>query len=152
MPHPKRMRDRPPGECALATANVVEACTLLSRYRLARGIVFLLVGALSAAGASSLHTSGKRHVSRVYHVLYFLCIQDSISSVRCKVDVCRGRSPIGRPIMSFNTFIRVSEQPPKADKSAMAAINRALRSFACNYFIHPENTQNLTKHRSRGRI
>ncbi len=33
-------------------------------------------------------------------------------------------------IMSFNKFIRVSEQPPKADKSALAAINRALQSIA----------------------
>ena len=33
-------------------------------------------------------------------------------------------------IMSFNKFIRVSEQAPRADKSALAAINRALRSIA----------------------
>ena len=49
--------DTRPGERALTTANVVETCTLLSRYRLARGIIFLPVGALSAAGASSLYTS-----------------------------------------------------------------------------------------------
>jgi hypothetical protein len=33
-------------------------------------------------------------------------------------------------IMSFNKLIQVSEQAPRADKSAMAAINRALRSVA----------------------
>jgi len=32
--------------------------------------------------------------------------------------------------MSFNKLIQVSEQPPGADKSALAAINRALRSVA----------------------
>ena len=50
---------------ALATGNVVETCTLLAEYRLARGILFLLVGALTAAGASSLCTPGKGHVSRM---------------------------------------------------------------------------------------
>jgi hypothetical protein len=35
------------------------------RYRLARGIQFLLVEALAAAGASSLLTFGKGRVSRV---------------------------------------------------------------------------------------
>ena len=53
---------------ALATCNVVETCTLLAEYRLARGILFLLVGALTAAGASSLCTSGKGHVSRVCRI------------------------------------------------------------------------------------
>jgi hypothetical protein len=32
--------------------------------------------------------------------------------------------------MSFNKFIQVSEQAPMADTSALAAINRALRSVA----------------------
>jgi len=53
---------------ALATCNVVETCTLLAEYRLARGILFLLVGALTAAGASSLCTPGKGHVSRVCRI------------------------------------------------------------------------------------
>jgi hypothetical protein len=56
---------------ALTTDNVAETCTLLTQYRLARGIVFLLVGALTAAGASSLCTSGKGHISHVRH-LYLL--------------------------------------------------------------------------------
>ena len=38
------------------------------RCRLASGTISLLVGALAAAGASSLSTSGERHVSRVRHV------------------------------------------------------------------------------------
>jgi len=48
----------------LLTYNVVKTCTFLSQYRLARGIHFLLAGALSAADASSLATDGKGHVSR----------------------------------------------------------------------------------------
>lgn len=39
---------------ALMTCNGARACTLLSLCRLARGIIFLLAGALPAAGASSL--------------------------------------------------------------------------------------------------
>ncbi len=38
-----------------------------------------------------------------------------------------GRS---RDIMSFNNLIRASEQPPRADTSALATINRALQSVA----------------------
>ncbi len=52
----------------LAICNVVETCTLLTQYRLARGILFLRVGALTAAGASSLCTPGKGHVSRVPYI------------------------------------------------------------------------------------
>ena len=62
---------RVPGERALVTANVVETCTLLSRYRLARGIVFLPVGALPAASASSLYTSRKRYVSHPHHIQFY---------------------------------------------------------------------------------
>ena len=53
------------------TANAVKTCTFVRnrlhpyRYMLARGIHFLLVGALSASGASSLETFGKGHVSHV---------------------------------------------------------------------------------------
>jgi len=39
---------------ALTTGNEAGTCTLQARYRLARGIHFLAVGALAAAGASSL--------------------------------------------------------------------------------------------------
>ncbi len=39
-----------------------------------------------------------------------------------------------RNIMSFNKLIRISEQSPRADKSALAAINRALRSVAGLFF------------------
>ena len=49
------------------TGNGVEPCTLLARYRLARGIRFLLAGTLSAAGVASLHTSGKEYVSRMHY-------------------------------------------------------------------------------------
>ena len=41
-------------------------------------------------------------------------------------------------IMSFKKFIWVSEQPPRADTSALAAINRALHSVArlfCESFL-----------------
>jgi len=44
-------------ERALLAANGADPCTLLSRYRLARGIFFLLVGVLSAG----------RHNLSVYH-------------------------------------------------------------------------------------
>ena len=54
------------------TVNGVEAYTLLALCRLARGIAFLRVGALSAAGASSLSTPGKEHVSRLRHILLYL--------------------------------------------------------------------------------
>ena len=50
---------------ALVTCNGVKAYTLLALCRLARGIRFLLVGALAAAGASSLGISGKGHVSHM---------------------------------------------------------------------------------------
>jgi hypothetical protein len=59
---------------ALMTGNVARTCTLgrneLRPYwcRLARGTISLLVGALAAAGASSLFTPGERHVSRVSRV------------------------------------------------------------------------------------
>src|SRR5215470_11989548 len=55
---------------ALMTANVVKTCTLLSRCRLARGIFPLLVGALSAVGASSLQTL-ERDISRILAVCVF---------------------------------------------------------------------------------
>src|SRR5881398_721376 len=51
--------------CALTSCNVDETYTLLSLCRLARGIHCLLVGALSAADASSLFTPGQGHVSLV---------------------------------------------------------------------------------------
>src|SRR5690348_1955172 len=57
---------------ALAACNVAGPCTLLTRYRLTRGIIFLRVGALSAAGASSLLTPGKGHVSCSPKVLCIL--------------------------------------------------------------------------------
>ena len=53
------------------TGNEVEACTFGRdklgpyRYRLTRGIHFLLDGALAAAGASSLETFGKGRISCV---------------------------------------------------------------------------------------
>jgi hypothetical protein len=56
---------------ALTTGNVVETCTLLTQYRLARGILLLPVGALAAVGASSLRTSGKGYISHARH-LYLL--------------------------------------------------------------------------------
>jgi hypothetical protein len=49
------------------TFNGVEPYTLLTRYRLARGIRFLLAGTLSAAGVASLYASGKETVSRVHY-------------------------------------------------------------------------------------
>ena len=49
------------------TVNGVKSYTLLALCRLARGIAFLQVGALSAADASSLSTPGKEHVSRLRH-------------------------------------------------------------------------------------
>jgi hypothetical protein len=42
------------------------------RYRLARGIQFLLVEALAASGASSLLTFRKGRVSRVCHLYWLL--------------------------------------------------------------------------------
>jgi hypothetical protein len=71
---------------ALATGNVVETCTLLAEYRLARGTLFLLVGALAAAGASSLCTSGKGHVSRMPGILRDY---NSIVNRICKVLINR---------------------------------------------------------------
>ena len=53
---------------AFMAGNVARTCTLQSRCRLARGTISLLVGALAAAGASSLSTPGERHVSRVSRV------------------------------------------------------------------------------------
>ena len=53
---------------ASVTVNGVKAYTLLALCRLARGIDFLRVGALAAAGASSLYTHGKGHVSRVPYI------------------------------------------------------------------------------------
>jgi len=38
------------------------------------------------------------------------------------------------PIMSLHTFIWVSEQPPRTDKSALGAIYRALR-FVAGVFL-----------------
>ena len=55
-------------ERALTTGNVVETCTLLTQYRLARGILLLPVGALAAAGASSLCTFNKGYVSHVPYI------------------------------------------------------------------------------------
>ncbi|MBV9709875.1 MAG: hypothetical protein JO011_03030 [Ktedonobacteraceae bacterium] len=52
------------------TANGVEPCTLLARYRLARGIRFLLAGTLSVGGVASLVAIGKECVSRMHY--YFL--------------------------------------------------------------------------------
>ena len=52
----------------MLTVNGVRACTLLALCRLARGIHLLQVGALTAAGASSLDTSGSEHVSRVPYI------------------------------------------------------------------------------------
>ncbi len=49
--------------------------------------------------------------------------------------------------MSFNTLIQVSEQPQRADKSAMAAINRALRSVA-GLFLESMVQMHLTVSRS----
>src|SRR5258708_29234259 len=61
-------------DALLWTGNVVRTCTLLTLCRLARGTICLLVGALAAAGSSSLETAGERHVSRVRRVLIF-CVQ-----------------------------------------------------------------------------
>src|SRR5260370_17171026 len=69
---------------ALATCNVVETCTLLAEYRLARGILFLLVGALTAAGASSLCTPGKGHVSRVCRIFAKFIIAYLTGYVKCR--------------------------------------------------------------------
>jgi hypothetical protein len=61
------------GKRAFVTGNGVRTCTFgrdrLSpyKYRLARGIRFLRVRALAAAGASSLKTSGK-DMSRVFAI------------------------------------------------------------------------------------
>src|SRR5690348_1022633 len=52
---------------ALATCNGVEACTLLTQYRLARGIFFLPVGALAAL-VLPLWVPLGRDVSRVCHL------------------------------------------------------------------------------------
>ena|SRR5439155_10420025 len=66
------------GKRALLTGNGVRTCTFgrnklyPCKYRLARGIHFLLVGALAAADASSLETFGKGHVSRVCHLVLII--------------------------------------------------------------------------------
>jgi len=52
------------------TGNGVGPCTLLARYRLARGVRFLLAGTLSVGGIASLIAIGKEHVSRK-HNRYF---------------------------------------------------------------------------------
>ncbi len=64
------------------TVNGVKPHTLLALCKLARGIAFLRIGALSAAGAASLSTPGKEHVSRLRHsIALFLnsTIPDSAS-------------------------------------------------------------------------
>ena len=55
--------------------------------------------------------------------------------------------------MLFNFLIRTSEQPAKADKSAVGAINRPLRSGRINVLIYitgtygwPEECVNLHNH------
>ncbi len=53
------------------TGNGVGPCTLLTRYRLARGIRFLLAGTLAVGGVASLIAIGKEHVSHK-HNHYFL--------------------------------------------------------------------------------
>jgi hypothetical protein len=50
------------------TGNGVGPCTLLTRYRLARGIRFLLVGTLSVGGVASLIAIGKEHVSHKHNL------------------------------------------------------------------------------------
>ena len=56
------------------TINGVKSYTLLALCRLASGIAFLRVGALSAVGASSLSTPGKEHVSRLRHSIALFLI------------------------------------------------------------------------------
>ncbi len=57
-------------EGACTTVNGVEAYTLLALCRRMRGILFLPIGALSAADASSLSIAGKEHVSRIPYEIF----------------------------------------------------------------------------------
>ena len=61
--------------------NGTEAYTLLSLCKLARGIFFLPVRVLAAAGTSSLSTSGKRYVSRVCHDSFYLADQSAVGAI-----------------------------------------------------------------------
>jgi hypothetical protein len=54
------------------TGNGVGPCTLLARYRLARGIRFLLAGTLSVGGVASLIAIGKELVSRMCYRYFFV--------------------------------------------------------------------------------
>ncbi len=44
------------------------------------------------------------------------------------------------PIMTFHKIMQIAEQPARADKSALGAINRPLRMFRYpNSFVHLHN-------------